>query len=180
MRFIIPVFSLGALILLLCTPAALRAEDQPSPTPSPPLLEQRGIITPQLDALQRIRFRPVIPVPRPIEAALLAPFHNANKNGDVEADYGIGFEYVEKNHTFVLRQWPRAGGSLSTYTALKGEPACKDAYLIDGALRDVRGIAWQTTKFVFVLQPDDDNLKGDRGKGLKAEWHRLALRGACR
>ena len=180
MRHLIPVIGLSALCVLLCAPAALRAEDQPSPTPSPPLLEQRGIITPQLDALQRIRFRPVIPVPRPLEVALLAPFHNDNRTHDVEADYGIGFEYVEKGKTFVLRQWPRAGGSLSTYTVLPGEPACKDSFLMDGGMRDVRGIAWQTSKFVFALQGDDDNLKGDHGKALKVEWHRLVLRGACR
>jgi hypothetical protein len=180
MRRSIPILGLAALCALLFAPAALRAEDQPSPTPSPPLLEQRGIITPQLEALPRIRFRPLMPVPRPLEAALLAPFHNAKRGGDVEADYGIGFEYVEHGHTFVLRQWPSAGGSLATYSPLPGEPACKNAYLIDGALRDVRGIAWQTSRFVFALQPDDDNLKGDHGKALKAEWHRLVLRGACR
>ena len=133
---------------------------------------------PQTDAMTRIRFRPFLPG-HPLEIALLAPFHTEGRSED-PASYGIAFAYVSKGRTFVTRQWPRAGGSLSTFSPLPGEEACKDAFLIDGAVRDVHGIGWQTARYVFTLQADDPKVAGDRGRALKAEWHRLALRGACR
>ena len=170
---------LVAACALAFAPAGSRAQDaSPSPTPTPPLIERVGLPVAEVDGLQRIRFRPFLPG-KPIETALLAPFHTVGQS-DNPANFGIAFAYVEKGHTFVLRQWPRAGGALGTFTALPGEPACKDAYLTFGTLQNVQGIGWETPRYVFVLQADDEKLTHDRGRALKAEWHRLALRGACR
>jgi hypothetical protein len=171
--------SAAAAFVLLLTPATIGAQEA-TPTPTPPLIEQRGIVVTQPEALQRIRFRPFMPVARPARAALLAPFHNDSGAEENPANYGIAWDYVERGRTFVLRQWPRAGGSLATYTRLPGEPKCKDSYLIDGSAREVRGIGWETTRYVFALQPDDTKPSRDHGAGLKAEWHRLAQRGGCR
>ena len=169
---------LGACAVLFA-PAGTRAQEAtPSPTPTPPLIERIGLVVSETDALQRIAFRPFLPG-RPIETALLAPFHTVGQS-DNPANFGIAFAYVEKGHTFVLRQWPRAGGALGNFTPLPIEPACRDSYLTLGTLQDVQGIGWQTTRFIFVLQADDAKLVRDRGRALKAEWHRLALRGACR
>jgi hypothetical protein len=179
MRRLTRAIALGLTSAILFAPAALRAEDAaPTPTPIPPLIERVGLVAPEVDALQRIRFRPFLPG-HPIEVAILAPFHTEGISEN-PASYGIAFAYISKGHTFVMRQWPRAGGSLSTFSPLSGEEACKDSYLIDGAMRDVRGIGWETARYVFTLQADDTKLAGDRGKALKAEWHRLVLRGACR
>jgi hypothetical protein len=171
--------SAAAALVFLFAPAASRAQES-TPTPIPPLIEQRGIVVTQTEALQRIRFRPFMPTARPARAALLAPFHNARGAQENPANYGIGWEYIGRGRTFLLRQWPRAGGTLGTYTLLPGEPLCKESYLIDGSAREVRGVGWQTPRFVFALQADDKNLAPDRGAALKAEWHRLALRGGCR
>ncbi len=165
--------------LTLCAPALARAEEAgPSPTPIPPLIERVGLPTSQTDALQRVQFRPFIPG-KPIETAVLAPFHTVGQS-DNPKNYGIAFAYVQKGHTFVLREWPRSTGAMGTFTALPGEPACQDSYLTFGTLQNVQGIGWQTARTIFVLQADDEKLAHDRGRALKAEWHRLALRGACR
>ena len=179
MRRLFRAIALAVTSAVLFAPAALRAEDAaPTPTPIPPLIERSGLVVPEVEALRRIRFRPFMPG-HPVEVALLAPFHTEGLS-DNPASYGIALAYVSKGHTFVMRQWPKAGGSLATFSPLTGEPACKNSFLIDGAVRDVRGIGWETNRYVFTLQPDDTKLAGDRGRALKAEWHRLALRGACR
>lgn len=179
MRRLTRAIALAVTSALLLVPAALRAEDAaPTPTPIPPLIERVGLVVPEVEAMQRIRFRPFLPG-HPIEVALLAPFHTEGIS-DNPASYGIAFAYVSKGHTFVLRQWPKAGGSLATFSPLPIEPECKNAYLVDGAVRDVRGVGWETSRYVFTLLPDDKKVAGDRGRALKAEWHRLALRGACR
>jgi hypothetical protein len=175
-----------AVAFALAAPGARAADDdlaEPSPTPSPPppLLEQRGLVVTQQQALERIAFRPFMPVPRPLEVALIAPFHNTRANTENPRAYGVGFEYEQNKRKYVLRQWPKAGAGLSTYTQLAGEPHCPDSYLIDGGARDVRGVGWETPLFIFALQPDDGLTPvRDRGVSLKAEWHRLVLRGACR
>jgi len=177
MRRLTPAFVLAVASAIIFAPAAIRAQEA-TPTPTPPLIERIGLVVPEVDALQRTPFRPFLPA-KPIETALLAPFHTVGQ-GDNPANYGIAFAYIEQGHTFVLRQWPRANGSLATFTPLPGEPACKDSYLTLGAIRDVQGVGWQTARYIFVLQHDDTKLPHDRGRSLKAEWHRLALRGACR
>jgi hypothetical protein len=163
---------------IVAVPAAIRAEEAaPTPTPIPPLIERVGLPLPEERALQQITFRPFLPA-HPIETAVLAPFHTTGFS-DKPENYGIAFAYVQKGHTFVLRQWPRARGSLGTFAPLPGEPLCKESFLTLGAVRDVQGVGWQTGQRVFVLQADDEKLH-DKGRALKAEWHRLALRGACR
>ena len=157
---------------------AVAGAQEATPTPIPPLIERVGLPTKEVDALQRIQFRPFLPA-NPIETALLAPFHTVGQSDDPK-NFGIGFAYIQKGHTFVLRQWPRSTGGFGNFTALGGEPACKDAFLTFGTLQNVQGIGWQTARTVFVLQADDEKLAHDRGRALKAEWHRLALRGACR
>lgn len=158
------------------SPTAVRADAEPTPTPRPPLIEQRGLVAPSIaDALAHVTFRPFFPVPAPSRAALIAPFHG----GDDPKYYGIAFEYTQKGKVYVLRQWPRAGGSLNGYAPMPGEAGCTEAYLTSGTLKDVRGIAWLTNKFAFALSPDED-VPADKGRGLRAEWSRLVHRGACR
>jgi hypothetical protein len=179
MRRFIRAIALAVTSAVLFAPTVLRAEEAaPTPTPVPPLIERVGLVVPEVEALQRIRFRPFLPG-HPVEVALLAPFHTEGISENPNS-YGIAFAYVSKGHTFVMRQWPKAGGSLATFSPLHGESACTNAYLVDGAVRDVRGVGWETSRYVFTLLPDDKKLAGDRGRALKAEWHRLALRGACR
>ena len=172
-------FWAAAALVFLLAPAALCAQEA-TPTPIPPLIEQRGIVVPIPEAMQRIRFRPFMPTARPARSALLAPFHNDRSAEENPANYGLAWEYVERGRTFVLPQWPRAGVSLSTYSKLPAEPNCKDSYLIDGSALEPRGIGWETARSIFVFQPDDTNPSNRHGAGLKAEWHRLVQRGGCR
>jgi hypothetical protein len=169
--------AVAALSFALAGPA--RAQDA-SPTPSP-LLDQRGVIVTRDQAFSHVGFNPVIPVAEPLEYALLAPFHNDPKVSS-DKNAGVGFEYIEKSHTFVLREWPRAGGSLSSFadSPFNAAPECKEAYLMGGTPSDIAGIVWATNRMVFALQQDDARPPRDRGQALRGEFIRLARRGACR
>lgn len=176
----------GALVLgLLVAPFTAAAQDEaeptPTPTPPPPLIEQLGIVVTDEQATERIAFRPFLPVPRPLEIALIPPFHNP-PSGDNPRNYGVGYEFLDRGRHYVLREWPLAGsGGLAQFPPLAGESACTNAYLLFGNAKDIRGIGWQTNRVIFALQPDDGLVPiRDRGAALKAEWHRLAVRGACR
>ena len=140
------------------------------------LLESRGLPMSSQEALQRITFHPYVPVKSYLEVALLPPFHGDDK--DVPENRGIGYEYVRNGRTFVIRQWPRAGGTLGSYAAMPGVPGCSDVHVAAGTLRHIDGIAWATANFVFALQLDTD--EKDDPRAVRSEWLRLVARGACR
>jgi hypothetical protein len=139
------------------------------------LLSERGMSMNNQEALDRITFRPFIPIVSPKEVALLPSFHGTDK--DNPENRGIGYEYVRAGRTFVLRQWPRAGGSLARYAPLPGQPGCADAHVaFGGDARRPKAIAWETASRVFLLQLDGS----DDPASLKKEWSRLIARGACK
>lgn len=157
--------------------AGVRAEGVPVFAGKPKtLLETRGLPMSNQEAQQRITFHPYLPSHSPIEIALLPPFHGQDK--DSPENRGIGFEYVRNGHTYVLREWPRAGGSLTNYAAMPGVAACSDVHVAAGTLKHIDGIAWATANFVFALQLDTD--QQDDPRAVRSEWMRLVARGACR
>jgi hypothetical protein len=130
------------------------------------------------DAMERITFRPFIPSPSYVEVALLPAQHGDDK--DVPQNRGIGFEYVFAGREYVLSEWPVFPGSLGAYPAAAIGGACSTGRLILGTPLHPRAFGWTTATLVFALQPDVDPGVNPNVKALKAEWSRLAKRGACR
>lgn len=146
--------------------------------PQKTLLEQRGLTMTAQEARQRIMFRPFLPSPAYTEVALLPPFHGSDK--DTPENRGIGYEYVRGSHTYVLREWPRAGGSMASYPSLKAESGCDDVHLVAGTVKSVEGYGWATKNMVYALQTDDGADVRTNPRAVKSEWIRLLKRGACR
>lgn len=163
--------------MLAAWPAATVAEGVPAfEEGQKPFLEQRGLPMTQQEARARITFAPFVPTPQYTQVALLPPFHGYDK--DNPENRGIGYAYAIRGLSFVLREWPRAGGSLSaaSYASMPGVKGCTDAYVIQGTERSVRGIGWETGTRIFALQMDGRA----QPRALHAEWTRLVARGACR
>jgi hypothetical protein len=139
-------------------------------------IESLGLPMSEQEAIERVTFRPFVPTPNYIEVALLPAFHGDDK--DHPENRGIGYEYTEAGHTYVMRQWPRAGGSLDHYPAItvKGATGCTDTRVILGSAARPFGLGWATPAFVFAIQPDPPNDTAP----LQAEFIRLVHRGACR
>jgi len=142
------------------------------------ILEKFGLTMSQQEALERISFRPIVPSTTYTEVALLPAFHG--DDADHPENRGIGYEYVQFGISYVLRQWPRAGGSLEKYPAYAGPKDCPDGFFTLGTPRFPRAVAWQTAALVFSLQPDIASGANPNLPALRAEWERLAKRGACR
>ena len=158
-------------------PVLVLAEGVPVLEETPrPLLEQRGLPMTEAEARARIVFRPFRPDPNYTTVALLPPFHGFDK--DDPANRGIGYAYVSRGNAFVLREWPRVGGSLASasYTSIPGVKGCSDAYVVQGTERSVRGIGWETATRIYALQMDGPA----QPRALHDEWTRLVGRGACR
>ena len=172
--------ALGAAVvaaLLLGAPAV--PEGVPGFIPKPgTILERFGLTMSAQEAMERISFHPFIPAMNYTEVALLPPFHGNDK--DHPESRGIGYEYVQDGTSYVLRQWPRAGGSLATYPAYAGPEDCPSGYYTLGTPHHPRAVAWQTAVLIFSLQPDIDSGVNPDLRALRAEWTRLAKRGACR
>jgi hypothetical protein len=148
------------------------------PTPEP-LIEKVGFTMTAQEAMERIAFRPFVPSPSYTSVALLPAFHGDDK--DHPENRGIGYAYVSNGVTYVLREWPRAGGSIHDYQAPLHPPkGCTDSFIVLGSPRAPRAVAWQTTAMAYTLQPDLEQGNPIDAKGLLAEWARLAARGACR
>jgi hypothetical protein len=171
----------GAVIVAASLAAALPASPQGVPLFSEKpgtILEKFGLTMSQQEALERITFRPFVPTSNYTEVALLPAFHGDDK--DHPENRGIGYEYNQAGVFYVLRQWPNAGGSLAKYPTYKGPKDCPDGYYVLGTPRYPRAVAWETKALVFALQPDIESGKNPDLKALRAEWERLAKRGACR
>ncbi|GAC1413413.1 MAG: hypothetical protein NVSMB64_23690 [Candidatus Velthaea sp.] len=174
------------LALVLCASFALAgcaggtskaaAEKTAPPTPIPYLVGQRGVSTPEADALSAISFRPFIPTRHYLDVALLPSFSGP----DTPANEGIGYEYASTGgRRYVLSEWPANGGSVKGYPSLAlREAACADVHGFPGStMTKTRGIVWMTTRgSVMTLQPDG----GSDARTLQAEWRRIIRRGACR
>jgi hypothetical protein len=155
--------------------APARADDD---TPPPrPLVEQRGMPMSEQEALERITFRPFVPAANYSQVALLPAFHGDDK--DSPQNRGIGYEYTSAGHTYLLREWPLAGGSLDLYPALKPEGTCSSGHSVSGPPEDSRALAWSTATLALALQPDTFGGPTDV-RALHKEWARLIKRGACR
>ena len=137
-------------------------------------LENQGLTMSQQEALERITFQPFVPTTTYIEVALLPSFHGDDK--DHPENRGIGYEYTDGAHTYVLRQWPKAGGSLDKYPATRPVGSCTDVHVILGSAQNPHGIGWATQTLVFALQPDPPQ----DTRQLHAEFVRLVQHGACR
>jgi hypothetical protein len=154
--------------------APARADDA---TPPKPLVEQRGLPMSAQEAMERITFRPFVPAANYSQVALLPAFHGDDK--DSPQNRGIGYEYTSAGHTYLLREWPLAGGSLDRYPAIKPEGTCSTGRSVIGSPDDARGLAWSTSTLAFALQPDTFGGPTDV-RALHTEWARLIKRGACR
>lgn len=142
------------------------------------LLEQRGLPMSYQEAVERVTFHPFVPTPSYVEVALLPAFHGDDK--DHPENRGVGFEYVSSGHTYVLREWPLAGGSLDKYPSIAPEGTCTTGHFTLGTPQHMRAIAWTGGMLVFALQPDIDSGKNADVPAMRAEWLRLVKRGACR
>lgn len=138
------------------------------------IIENLGYTMSAEDAKQRITFQPFVPTPNYIEVALLPAFHGDDK--DHPENRGIGYEYTMGGHAFVMREWPRAGGSLEKYPAAPAVGTCTDLHVILGTPQKPHGFAWGTGQLVFALQPDPPT----DTRPLHAELVRLVQHGACR
>jgi hypothetical protein len=165
--------------VLLCSGVAALADAVPGFSEVVnPLLDHLGLPMSEQDVAERIAFRPFIPTPNYNEAGLMPAFHG--DDADVPQNRGIGFEYSMAGNTYVLREWPLAGGSLNQYPALPPVASCSTGHLILGTERYPRGVAWTAGELVFALQSDVQPQEHPNGKALRAEWTRLIKRGACR
>jgi hypothetical protein len=150
---------------------------------SPPgtILERFGLPMSEQEAMERISFRPFVPTPAYTEVALLPVFHG--DDADHPENRGIGYEYPENGIFYVLREWPRAGGSLEALYAsgaYHGPKDCPNGFFTMGTPRFPRAVAWETQALVFALQPDIPYGENPNLRALRAEWERLAKRGVCR
>jgi len=170
---------LGTALLIVLSTLPVRAQGigVPGFGKKGTLLEQRGLVMSEQDASERITFRPFVPSPSYTEVALLPAFHGDDK--DHPENRGIGFEYVSAGHTYMLREWPLAGGSLDHYPAVPPMGTCSTGHLTLGTPQYPRGYAWTTANLVFALQPDVPEGALPDVKPLKVEWSRLVKRGAC-
>jgi hypothetical protein len=139
-------------------------------------IEQFGMPMSEQEAIERVTFRPFVPTPNYTEVALLPAFHGDDK--DNPENRGIGYEFTEAGHTYVMREWPKAGGSLDRYPVIvvKGAVQCPDTHVILGSAVHPFGLGWTTQAFVFAIQPDPPNDTAP----LQSEFIRLVHRGACR
>jgi hypothetical protein len=168
---------MAALIALSVTFSDAPAGADDAAPPPKPLVEQRGLPMSAQEALERITFRPFVPAANYSQVALLPAFHGNDK--DSPQNRGIGYEYTSAGHTYLLREWPLAGGSLNQYPALKPESTCSTGHSVMGPPDDSRALAWSTTTLALALQPDTFGGRTDV-RALHKEWARLIKRGACR
>ena len=93
--------ALGIVALAACgskQPAA-----QPTPTPKPLLIDDRGIVMPLDKVMRQVAFRPYLPMQGRQVFAALPPLGGA----DTRATRGLGVEYSGKNGAQVVRsEWP--------------------------------------------------------------------------
>jgi hypothetical protein len=159
-----------ALVLCLAAPAFAQAVPFFNVKPGT-ILEKFGLTMSEQEARERIAFHPFVPSTSYTEVALIPPFH------------GIGYEYPENGIFYVLREWPRAGGSLEALYAsgaYHGPKDCPNGFFTMGTPRFPRAVAWETQALVFALQPDIPYGENPNLRALRAEWERLAKRGVCR
>ena len=158
----------GLLVLAGTGPAAAQLPIGP-PTP-PSALAARGFVTDRGAAERAIAFRPFV-VDRPVEVALLPPFHGAH----VSANEGIGYAYGPAGHGWILQEWPRNGGSLAAFQPLPAVKRCADVRAIGGNAKP-RGVVWTTSRdVVMALTPE----AGAEPRTILAEFRRLVRRGGC-
>jgi len=173
--------SAAILLALLALPAAPALADSAVPgfsTKHVTLLENRGLPMSEQEAIERITFRPFVPAANYSEVALLPAFHGDDK--DNPENRGIGYEYVSGGRTYVLREWPLAGGSLDKYPSVPPVGTCDTGHLTLGTPRYPRSYGWTTATLAFALQPDIPSGANPDVPALKKEWARLVKRGACR
>ncbi len=171
-------FSRAAVIvaaLLACSVALPALADDATPPPKP-LIEQRGLPMSAQEAMERITFHPFVPQGY-TAVGLMPAFHGDDK--DHPENRGVGYQYASAGQTYLLREWPLAGGSIDRYPAMKPEGTCKTGHAALGPPENARGIAWITGPLLFVLQPDTEGGPTDV-KALHKEWARLVKLGACR
>jgi hypothetical protein len=142
------------------------------------LLENRSLPMTAQEAMERITFHPFVPAANYSEVGLLPAFHGDDK--DQPENRGIGYEYVSAGHTYVLREWPLAGGSLDKYPSVPPVGTCTTGRFTLGTPRHPRAVAWTTSTLAFALQPDIPSGANPDAKALWKEWARLVKRGACR
>jgi hypothetical protein len=177
-------FRLGAVlaVLLFALRAPAFAQAVPFFDVKPgTILEKFGLVMSAQEAMERVTFHPFVPSVNYTEVALIPAFHGDDK--DHPENRGLGYEYPVNGIFYVLRQWPRAGGSLTTQysgASYVGPKDCKEAYFTMGTPRFPRAVAWQTKTMVYSLQPDIPYGVNPNLKALRTEWERLAKRGVCR
>jgi hypothetical protein len=171
MRFVLAF--VGAALAALCVVPAGAQLEVFSGKPLM-IIDNLGYTMSEQDAMERITFRPFVPTTNYLEVALLPAFHGDDK--DHPENRGIGYEYTMSQHTFVLREWPQAGGGLDKYPPAPAVGKCTDLHVILGTASKPHGYAWTTGALVFAVQPDPPT----DTKPLKAELSRLVQHGACR
>lgn len=136
-------------------------------------LSLRGTVIGRAMAERSVAFRPFVPDAEPTEVALLPPFHGDTK---VRANEGIGYAYGRRGRAWLLSEWPRNGGNLSSFARLRADGPCGDVHAVGGTTKP-RGVVWSTPRgLVFSLTPDGDA----EPAVIFAEFRHLAGRGACR
>ena len=177
MRFVRSAAIIAALLTLSAVPVL--AEGVPGFSgKNITLLENRGLPMSAQEAMERITFHPFVPSPNYSEVGLLPAFHGDDK--DLPENRGIGYEYVSAGHTYVLREWPLAGGSLDKYPSVPPMGTCTTGHFTLGTPQHPRAFAWTTPALAFTLQPDIPSGANPDVPALKKEWARLVKRGACR
>jgi hypothetical protein len=169
-----------AMLISVAAPALPESAILPDFVPGQ-LLDHFGFTMSAQEAMERVSFHPFVPTTSYIAVALLPAFHGDDK--DHPENRGVGYEYTENSIDYVLREWPRAGGTLDTHYAsqtYKGPKHCPDAYFTAGTKEAPLAVAWQTNALVFSLQPDIQLGTKPDVKALRTEWERLAQRGVCR
>ena len=169
-----------AMLVSVAAPALPESAILPDFVPGQ-LLDHFGFTMTAQEAAERVTFHPFVPSTSYTAVALLPAFHGDDK--DNPQNRGIGYEYTVGPIYYVLREWPRAGGSLEkNYASMtyKGPKNCHDTYFTAGSPQAPKTVAWQTATMVYALQPDIPLGATPDVKSLRAEWQRLANRGVCR
>jgi hypothetical protein len=169
-----------AMLLSIAGPASPESAILPDFVPGQ-LLDHFGYTMSAQEAMERVTFHPFVPTTSYLAVALLPAFHGDDK--DHPENRGIGYEYAIGSIDYVLREWPRAGGTLDTQygqRTYKGPKHCPSGYFTAGMPDAPLAVAWQTNALVFSLQPDIPLGAKPDVKALRTEWERLAQRGVCR
>jgi hypothetical protein len=159
------VLALTSAVLFVAGCSHKDAATEPSPTPM--LIDDRGVVMPLEEAVTKISYKPWIPRRQVLKFAVIPPLGDL----DTPAHRGIAVEYQTSKGPMLLSEWPQQNFTL---LFLHNEDITLTPCTIAHYKTD--GVAWTTRgKLAMTLQPDGNV----NPKDVDAEAKRLIAGGGC-